>query len=294
MWKGQVVSIHISPQAEGAMVSVEEVLAVPGKGLEGDRYFLRFGTYSNKSGPDREVTLIEAEAIEALEREKNLELPPGAARRNIVTRGVPLNHLAGQDFRLGDVTLRGIRLCEPCAHLEGLTQRGVLAGLIHRGGLRAQILSGGRIRAGDVAVPVGSPEEKTERNKAVIRRYYHEMWNPWNFELANELLAPGITFRGSLGVATSGIAAFQDYMRLVRRGFPDFHNTIEELVAEGDTVVARLMYRGTHQGEALGIAPTGKEISYAGAAIFRLADGKIVEGWVLGDRLSLLQQLKPS
>jgi len=131
------------------MVSVKEVRAIPGKGLQGDRYFNHTGTYSKKSGADREVTLIELEAIEALAREYKIALQPGAARRNIVTRGVPLNHLVGREFRVGDVTLRGLRLCEPCAHLERLSHSGVREALIHRGGLRAQILTDGTIRVGD-------------------------------------------------------------------------------------------------------------------------------------------------
>ena len=98
----------------------------------------------------REVTLIEIEAIEALEREKNIAIAPGAARRNVVTRGVPLNHLVGREFQVGSVRLRGTRLCEPCAYLEGLTQKGVLAGLIHRGGLRAEIVTAGTIRVEDI------------------------------------------------------------------------------------------------------------------------------------------------
>jgi MOSC domain-containing protein YiiM len=131
------------------MVSVKEARSIPGKGLEGDRYFNHTGTYSKKSGADREVTLIEVEAIEALAREYKIALEPGAARRNIVTRGVPLNHLVGREFRVGDVTLRGLRLCEPCAHLERLSHSGVREALIHRGGLRAQILTDGTIRVGD-------------------------------------------------------------------------------------------------------------------------------------------------
>lgn len=131
------------------MVSVEQVRAVAGQGLEGDRYFTQTGTYSKKPRPDREVTLIEIEAIEALKRDHGIELDPGASRRNIVTRGVPLNHLVGRKFRVGQATLLGQRLCEPCAHLEGLSTKGVMRGLIHRGGLRAQILTGGTIRVGD-------------------------------------------------------------------------------------------------------------------------------------------------
>ncbi|MBI3659212.1 MOSC domain-containing protein [Candidatus Acetothermia bacterium] len=150
MWKGTVVSINIAPEAAKPIVSVNEVRAVKGKGLEGDRYFKASGTFSEKlRGPDHEVTLIEIEAIEALRRDYKVELSPGEARRNIVTRGVPLSHLVGKEFKIGSATLRGLRLCEPCSHLEGLTKEGVKSGLKHRGGLRAQILSDGVIRAGD-------------------------------------------------------------------------------------------------------------------------------------------------
>lgn len=124
--------------------------AIAGKGLEGDRYFNQVGTYSNRSGTGREVTLIEIEAIEALKRDYDIELRPGESRRNIVTRGVPLNHLLGREFKVGEARLRGARLCEPCSHLQKLTQQGVMRGLIHRGGLRAEILTGGVIRVDDV------------------------------------------------------------------------------------------------------------------------------------------------
>jgi MOSC domain-containing protein YiiM len=150
MWQGTVVSIHIAPEAGKPLFSVEEVRAIPGKGLEGDRYFNQTGSYSGKPGPDREVTLIEVEAIAALQRDHGISIGASESRRNIVTRGVPLNHLVGREFRVGRVRLRGLRLCEPCKHLESLTRPGVLSGLIHRGGLRAQILSEGIIRVGDL------------------------------------------------------------------------------------------------------------------------------------------------
>ena len=143
MGQGSVDSINITATIGERIVSVKEVRAVAGKGLEGDRYF----EHTNR---DRQVTLIEAEAIEALARESGVELKPGDARRNIVTRGVALNHLVEREFRVGEVTLRGIRLCEPCAHLAGLTTQKVLPGLVHRGGLRAQILNDGVIRTGDI------------------------------------------------------------------------------------------------------------------------------------------------
>ncbi len=135
------------------MTSVPEVRALAGKGLEGDRYCLGVGTYSDKPGSGRQVTLIELEAIEALQRDHGVSLQPIAARRNIVTRGVALNNLVGQRFRVGPVTFVGVRLCEPCAHLEGLTRPGILRGLVHRGGLRADVLADGLIRVGDPIEP---------------------------------------------------------------------------------------------------------------------------------------------
>jgi len=149
MFRGSVVSLHIARNAAAPMESTQEVKAVAGRGLEGDRYFVGTGHWSKTPGVSREVTLVEIESIEALEREKNISIAPAAARRNIVTRGVPLNHLVGRVFQVGAVRLRGTRLCEPCAYLEGLTQQGVLAGLIHRGGLRAEIVTGGTIRPED-------------------------------------------------------------------------------------------------------------------------------------------------
>src|SRR5438105_12559021 len=102
------------------MESVEAVRAVPGQGLEGDRYFFRQGTYY-KPQPDRELTLIEAEAIEAMKTELNVDYGLGDSRRNVVTRGVPLNHLVGKEFMIGEVKMRGLRLCEPCGHLQKLS-----------------------------------------------------------------------------------------------------------------------------------------------------------------------------
>jgi MOSC domain-containing protein YiiM len=143
------------------MRSVDRVRAIPGKGLEGDRYFEASGTYSDPPGPDREITLIESEAIDAMARDNAITIPAGSARRNVVTRGAPLNHLVGREFDIGPVRLLGIRLCEPCSHLESLTRKGLVAGLVHRGGLRAQILTEGDIRVGDSIVPRGSVTKPT-------------------------------------------------------------------------------------------------------------------------------------
>ena len=154
MSQGQIIAIFIALAAGKPVTEIQQAHAVPGKGLEGDRYFIGAGNYSDHPSPDREVTLIEIEAIQALEREEGLRLPAGAARRNLVTQGVPLNHLVGKEFQVGEVTLRGLRLCEPCKYLADMTQAQVLPALMHRGGLRAQIIGGGIIRVGDMINPV--------------------------------------------------------------------------------------------------------------------------------------------
>lgn len=147
---GTVSGIFIAPASGAAMVEVQDAHAVPGRGLEGDRYYSAEGTFSQGHRPDGELTLIESEAVAALLSEDGLALEPGEARRNVVTEGVALNHLVGREFLIGDVRVRGHRLCEPCSHLQTITGKpGVLKGLMHRGGLRAEILSDGIIRRGD-------------------------------------------------------------------------------------------------------------------------------------------------
>lgn len=150
---GRVVSIHIAPKAEVPMVPVTEVRAVPGRGLEGDRYFEHTGTYSDTPGTGRDITLVATEAIAEIEREHGIDLKPGETRRNIMTTGVDLNTLVDQKFRVGEVEVVGMRLCEPCEYLEGLVAKpGTLKALVHRGGLRVEIISGGTIRVGDEIV----------------------------------------------------------------------------------------------------------------------------------------------
>ena len=140
-------SIYIAPAARAPMQQLSHARAIPAAGLEGDRYALKQGTFY-KPEPDFELTLIEAEALEAMARDYQIRLAPGEARRNLVTRGVALNHLVGKEFSIGEVKIRGIRLCEPCSHLEQLTGVPAIKGLRHRGGLRAQILTEGLLRAG--------------------------------------------------------------------------------------------------------------------------------------------------
>ena len=156
MFEGSVVGIFLAHEAAAPTAEVAEVKAVAGQGLEGDRYFQAAGTFTkagDEHAPDRQVTLIESEAIEAARRDYRVPIGTGETRRNIVTAGVPLNHLIGREFTVGEVRLRGIKLCEPCGHMEALSKPGARNALLHRGGLRAEILESGTIRSGDRIAP---------------------------------------------------------------------------------------------------------------------------------------------
>lgn len=153
-----VVEILISKSPTSPMEQRASARAVPGRGLEGDRYFAGVGTFSpTPHKPDFELTLIESEAVESFARESGLPFTTASARRNIVTRGIALNDLVGVEFLLGDVRIRGVRLCEPCSYLAKTTFPDVLRGLVHRGGLRAQILTEGTLRVGDAITCLTSP-----------------------------------------------------------------------------------------------------------------------------------------
>lgn len=149
---GIVEAIILGPAAEAALRSVQAARAHAGRGLEGDRYFEARGTFSNTHSRGHDLTLIEAEVLDELSFPGG-RLEPEEARRNIVTRGVDLNALVGKRFRVGDIDCLAQRLCEPCAHLERLTAQtgkpGTLRALIHKGGLRADVLTDGDIRVGD-------------------------------------------------------------------------------------------------------------------------------------------------
>jgi MOSC domain-containing protein YiiM len=149
MKPGKVLSIQIAASKSDMLKNLEQVRAVAGMGLEGDRYYNRTGTYSDKHDESREATFIESEALEALAKDYKVELRGTESRRNISTSGVALNHLVGKEFKVGEAVFRGIRLCEPCTHLEEVTGKPARKGLIHRGGLRAQIVKSGLIRVGD-------------------------------------------------------------------------------------------------------------------------------------------------
>ena len=132
-----------------------------------------------------------------------------------------------------------------------------------------------------------------EENKAIARRFFEEVWNSGNLAVADELLAPNIIFHLP-GKSEGVIGDRESYKQVVRRNrtaFPDLQEEIEDIIAEGDRVVARWLWQGTHQGEWHGNAPTGKKFTYGGITILRIADGKIVEDWFYSELLGLQQQL---
>jgi MOSC domain-containing protein YiiM len=155
---GHVEHIHIAPAESAPVRAVTEIDAVMGVGLIGDRYANHTGHWTD-SDVGREVTLVEAESLEMLARDHAIELQPGETRRNITTRGVALNDLVSEDFRVGEVLMRGVRLCEPCEHLTSLVGKPILRPLAHRAGLRAQLLSSGMIHTGDVVERAKVAEE---------------------------------------------------------------------------------------------------------------------------------------
>src|SRR5260221_13316718 len=145
----RVIQILTARSSTSEMISRKEVRAIPAKGIEGDRYCSGNGTFSKQPQcPDFEITFIEREKIEAFAAESGLPFTSLHARRNIVTEGVDLNQLVGREFHVGEVRIRGIRLCEPCHYLAKTSFPETLKGLVHKGGLRAQILSEGLIRVG--------------------------------------------------------------------------------------------------------------------------------------------------
>ena len=149
MFVGKLEAIYFSEQSGIAMTKREDVDVLAGQGIVGDRYTTGVGKFAKPGTPENEITLIEAEAVEAVPREYDFELTAAETRRNLVTRGVPLNHLINVEFQVGDVRLRGLELCEPCSHLAKFTGKAVVKALRHRGGLRACVLNDGRIRVGD-------------------------------------------------------------------------------------------------------------------------------------------------
>lgn len=167
-WTGKLLHIHIAPEATYEMEELAEANLVAGKGIVGDRYYLGLGTYSPK--PDcREVTLIESEALDAIARDDppmqgaGITISSFEHRRNLTVQGVPLNHLVGYRFKIGEVILSGGRLNFPCKYLENLLDRPVFLPLYNRSGLNCWIEQGGVIRPGDEIVPLNQSSNKPHR-----------------------------------------------------------------------------------------------------------------------------------
>lgn len=131
------------------MTEMPEVMAVKGKGIEGDRYAKGVGFFSDRTGPQRQVTLFESEVLETIQRDQAVDLTPNECRMNLVTQDVPLSHLVGRKFRVGEAVLRGVKINEPCKHLEDAIGKRLIPSLVHRCGLHAEVLESGWIRRGD-------------------------------------------------------------------------------------------------------------------------------------------------
>lgn len=148
---GKLIAIATAAQAKGAMQKAVSAKLVAGQGIAGDRYGAGVGAaqYRGRRAPEKEITLIARESIEAANDEFNYTIEHLETRRNLLTDGVPLNDLVGKTFRVGQALLKGLELCEPCGYLEKRTFKGIMRALKHRGGLRCCILEGGTIQVGD-------------------------------------------------------------------------------------------------------------------------------------------------
>lgn len=149
MARGKVEGIYIAHQRGEPTYAITQAHAVPGMGIEGDRYFGRSDIPSRHGKPAREITLVAMEAIESLQQDDGIQIAPGETRRNIITRGIELNELVDRLFYVGNVQLKGIRLCEPCQYLADRTDPRVLSSMTNRGGLRAEIITEGIIHVND-------------------------------------------------------------------------------------------------------------------------------------------------
>jgi MOSC domain-containing protein YiiM len=143
----QVMRIYVADQGGSAMKPLKQAQLIAGQGIVGDRYFSQSGTFSKKSSikPKQQVTLIEMEEIEHFNQSRYEPIDYGEFRRNLLTQGLRLNDLVGKEFRIGEVILKGIELCEPCAYLSKLLGPEIMSEMIHKCGLRAQIIQGGTI-----------------------------------------------------------------------------------------------------------------------------------------------------
>ena len=151
-WTGTLLSIHITPAKSRPMQALDAARLVAGQGIEGDRYLLGTGTYSIKPGEDRQITLIEAEMLARVAADDGHGIAPVEHRRNLTVEGVPLMHLVGLRFRVGECVLEGVRINQPCKYLNLMLKRDVYMALWNRSGLNAKIVEGGTIRPGDTVV----------------------------------------------------------------------------------------------------------------------------------------------
>lgn len=150
MFRGQVVDLCSAPRSFLPMRSFHELELETNNGVVGDRYAARIGFYSDLHHDGRQVTLFEVETLEAIERDYKIPLSTRDHRRNITTRGVPLNHLVGQRFRVGETLLEGVMLSVPCRHIEQITGKEIFNAMLHRSGLMAKIIRGGKIFINDI------------------------------------------------------------------------------------------------------------------------------------------------
>ena len=148
---GIVVALFTVDRRAAPMKKVEQLYALAGRGIEGDRYFLGTGTYSKSPEPGRQVTLIKSEVLESLKNTLEINVKPEESRRNILTQGIEINDLIGTEFYVGTVRLRAHRITQPCLYLEKLLdQPGLYKELWEKGGISCEILSDGVIKERDI------------------------------------------------------------------------------------------------------------------------------------------------
>ena len=152
---GTVVALFTVDRMSAPMKKMEQLNALAGRGIEGDRYLLGAGTYSKKPEPGRQVTLIKSEILDWLKKEFDITVKPEECRRNVVTRDVEINELIGTEFFVGEVRLRAHRITQPCIYLENLlSQPGLYQALWDNGGISCEIMTDGVIKEGDIITTV--------------------------------------------------------------------------------------------------------------------------------------------
>lgn len=152
-WTGHVDGLHVVPRSFLPMRNMQHLKLLPGVGVDGDRHVTGEGFHSDRPEEGRQITFFEAETLDALKRDHGVELRADQHRRNVTTRGVPLNHLVGKRFRIGACVCEGTRLSTPCRHIEQITGLEIFELLLHRAGLNAKIITGGLIGLGDQITP---------------------------------------------------------------------------------------------------------------------------------------------